>query len=117
MKITVKGKERWLIGKDDKCPICDTPREKIYGTWNIFHAEITSYCCGATYQTTDYHIENPTPEEENLLKMLAGEYIEFNLKQEWIEPLKIAMKELNASNINDDGVIDLAKKYLEKEPA
>jgi len=114
MILTVKGKRHLLLGPDDKCPICDRPTNDIYGEWNFFHGEITSYCCGAVYQTKDYYIEKPTVEEKELLKMLAGEYIEFNIKQEWVEPLKKAMKELGETNISENGVQDLAEKYLKE---
>ena len=81
--------------------------------WNMFHGEATSSCCGAVYQLKDYHIENPNEGEQKLLDLLSGEYIEFNIKNEWVEPLRKAIKETGKTDINDDEVMSLAQSYLQ----
>lgn len=112
--LTVKGKERLLLDKNDKCPICDTPRNKMVFLWRMFHGEAESSCCGAIYQIKDYYIEKPTDEEKKLLEMLAGDYIEFSIAPDWIEPLRLALKETRCRNINNDGVILLAEEKFKK---
>ena len=114
IELIVKDKKHLLLDKQDKCPICDTPRESMRFSWRLFHGEATSSCCGAIYQIKDFHIENPTDEEKKHLEMLAGDFIEFKIKPEWIEPLKQALQKLGKRNINDEGVIELAESMVEE---
>lgn len=111
MKMTVNGRTVTLLDKDDHCPICDASRDKMVFSWNMFHGEANSSCCGATYQIKDYFIDNPTEEEKEYLKLLAGDYIEFVIKDSWIEPLKEAMKELSESMITNE-VVKLASNKV-----
>jgi len=109
------GNKHVLLGKDDTCPICEASRNEMGFSWNIAHGEATSSCCGSIYQLKGYYAKDASDEKKELLKMLDGEYIECTIKEEWIEPIKKAMKEKNASNINDDGVLKLAEHYLLKQ--
>ena len=115
MKIIVNGKEKILLDKNEPCTICNSSRDKMFFSWNMFHGEATSSCCGAIYQLKDYYIDKPTEEQVDYLKLLARDYIELSIKQEYIEPLQRAMKELSAKNINEEGVIKLAENYVELE--
>ncbi len=112
IELIVKDKKHLLLDKQDKCPICDTPRNKMCFSWRIFHGEADSSCCGAIYQIKDFYIENPTDEEKKLLEMLAGDFIELSIKLDWVEPLKQALKETGKRNINDEGVIELAQSLV-----
>lgn len=113
IELTVKGKKHLLLDKQDKCPICDAPRDtmRFYDSEN-FHGEAESSCCGAIYQLKDYYIENPTDEEKKLLELLADDYIEFSISPDWIEPLKQALRETGAYNINGYGVVDVANRLM-----
>jgi len=115
IELIVNDEKCLLLDKQDKCPICDTPRESMCFSWRIFHGEATSSCCGAIYQIKDFYLENPTDEEKKRLEMLAGDFIEFRIKLDWIEPLKQALQKLGKRNINDEGVIELAQVILEEE--
>jgi len=111
MYLMVDGNKHVLLNKDDKCPICETGRNDMYFSWNLAHGEATSSCCGSIYQIKSYYEENASEEKKKLLKMLDDGYIDFAIREEWIEPIKKAMKEKNASNINDDGVLRLAETF------
>lgn len=110
--IMVKGKEHILLDSDDKCPLCRASRNQMVFSWNTFHGEATSSCCGAVFQLKDYYIENPTDEEKELLEALRGDFIEFTIKSEWIEPLKQAMKNVGITDINNNDVYEEAKAIL-----
>ena len=107
--LAVNGKEHTLLDKNDKCPICGTDRKKMRFIWNMFHGEATSDCCGAIYQIKDYYIENPTDEERELLEALRGDFIEFAIKEDWVEPLKQAILKTGIQDITNDTVMDEAR--------
>src|SRR3990167_6060598 len=115
IELMVNGKKHLLLDKQDKCLICDTPRDKMCFSWRMFHGAAESSCCGAIYQLKDYYIDNPTDEEKKFLEMLAGDYIEFSIKFDLIEPLKQALKESGKRDINDEGVIELAQQLMTGE--
>ncbi len=112
MKFMADGKKHLLLGKDDKCPICNAGRDKMFFTWNLAHGEATSSCCDSVFQIKGYYVKDASYEKKALLEMLDAEYIEFIIREEWIEPIKKAMKEKNASSINDDGVLALAETFI-----
>ena len=108
VELIVNNRKHILLDKQDVCPICGTPRNNMRFSWRIFHGEANSSCCGAIYQIKDYYIENPTDEEKKLLTMLAGEYIEFNIQPDYIEPLKQALNATGKHSIVDEDVVKLA---------
>ena len=114
MKLMVKGHEHILLDKTDVCPICGKPRNQMCFSWLVFHGSAESSCCGAVYQIKDFHIDNPDEDEKKLLELLAGDYIEFSIDSEWIEPLKQAISELGIKDINNEEVYELAKSRVEQ---
>ena len=111
-KLMVEGTERILLDANDVCPICETKRENMRFSWNMFHGEATSSCCGAVFQIKDYHIDNPNDEQKELLEGLRGDYIEFNIKREWVEPLKQAIEKVGITDINNGEVMEEAKAII-----
>lgn len=107
----VNNNKRLLLGAADACPICDTPRTEMIFTWNLRHGEATSNCCGAIYQIKDYYIDDPSEEQQELLKCLKGEFIEFCIKEEWISPIRQSLKETGKKTI-DDEVLEKADAML-----
>lgn len=120
MELTVDGKVKTLLKRDDLCPICDKPVGEHCFSWNLFHGEATTRC-GAVWQTKDYHIDNPSPEQVKLLELLGNgaqkdNYFEFKMFPHYVQPIRKAMAELGEHSITDE-VVKLAKKYLPDEDA
>lgn len=111
-KLTVNGKEHILLSSEDECPICASKCNEMVFSWNMFHGQATSSCCGAVFQLKDYYIENPTDEEKELLEALRGDFIEFSIKNEWVGPLKKAIQNTGIIDINNDDVIEEAKTIM-----
>lgn len=112
MEMIVNGKKHILLSKDDKCPICQTAVKDMAFSWGMFHGEADSSCCGATYQIKDFHIESPSDEQQQYLEYLKNGYIDFKIKHEWVEPLQIALKEVGATNIKREDVLEAAERHL-----
>lgn len=111
-KIMIKGENRTLIDLNDKCPICGTARKDMSFTFTMFTNEATSNCCNALFQIGEYHIDNPTEEEKQLLADLRGDFIEFKIKEEWIEPLKQSISEIGIADLDNDDVVEKAKEIM-----
>ncbi len=101
--------KRVFLSDDDNCPICGTPVKDMVFTWNMAHGEATSSCCGAVYQIKDYYIEKPTKQEKECLKLLREGYIEFLIREDWVEPLKKAINSIGIKNIHNDIIINIAR--------
>ena len=105
-------KEFQMIHKNEKCPICG--KELGYFTWNMFHGEVTSHCCGAVLQIKDWYVEDNVPEKfKNFVKSVGQDdvgYI-FNIGEEWFPHLQHAIEETKIYNIQNDKVYKLALKY------
>jgi hypothetical protein len=99
-------------GSDDKCPICGMATKKMCFSWNIFHGEARSSCCGAPYQIKDFYIEKPTDDDKAFFDHLNGKYIWFKIPTKYIKPLKEAMKELEKTNINDKDVFSRVEEIV-----
>lgn len=111
-RVIINNHEKLMINFNDTCPLCQLPLKNATFSWNLFHGEANSSCCGATYQMKDYHIEKPNAEEKQLLEMLSGKWIQFKIKEEWIIPLRTAMHELQIHNINNEEVIKKAEEIF-----
>ena len=114
-RIRLKGEDfdRIILNPSkDKCPICETPLKNVYFTWRILHGEAMSSCCGAVYQIKSYWVDkNKYPEEYEFAKSLDNpEKILFKINEEWIEPLKQAIKKTGIKNIHYPDVFELAKE-------
>ncbi len=101
--------KRVFLDVNDSCPICNMPVRDMHFRWNIADGEATSDCCGAIYQIKDYYIEKPTKQEKKCLELLRNGYIEFKIKEDWIEPLKEAIRETGIKDINNRKVFNFAK--------
>jgi len=106
MELLVNGEKHILIKNNEPCALCGG---RIYCSWNLFHGEATSHCCGAVYQIKDYHIGNPTEEQQILLDMLKGEYIELRITEEYINAIKKVFAEEGIQNIQAEGFYEKIK--------
>ncbi len=116
-RIRVNGEDRLILNHiKDKCPICGTPLKEAEFMWRLFHGEAKSSCCGAIYQLKSYWVDkNKHPEEYEFSESLDNPAkIWFKIDEEWINPLKQAMKETGIKNIHNDEVFDLAQKIKAK---
>lgn len=107
-------KEYNMILKDELCPICGNPLEHF--TWNMFHGEVTSHCCGAVLQIKDFYIDEDYSEEyRDFVKNIGKDEVGymFNIPEEWFPHLRKAMDETGIKNIQNDEVYKLAKQYKE----
>jgi transcription initiation factor TFIIIB Brf1 subunit/transcription initiation factor TFIIB len=104
-----------MIKKDESCPICG---QKLGGfSWNMFHGEVTSSCCGCILQFKSYYAgDDATEEYKNFVESIGTNdvgYI-FQIDEEWIEPLKRAINDTGIYNIQNDEVFDKAKAYKDE---
>jgi ssDNA-binding Zn-finger/Zn-ribbon topoisomerase 1 len=117
VKFEKDNQEFIVVNRKEDCPVCGTPLESTYGTWNMLHGEMSFSCCKSPYQIKDYWINEEThsPELVEFVKNIGkdGNYL-LSIKAEWIEPLRKAIEETGIKNINDDEVFELAKKYKEE---
>jgi len=119
-KIRLKGEDfdRIVLNpKKDNCLLCGEKLSGVGFTWNLFHGEASSSCCGADYQLKSWWVDKEKyPEIYEFSESLDNpDRIFFKIAEKWLEPLRKAMSELGLKNIRDTGVIELAKKYIEKE--
>ena len=101
-----------MILKDEVCPICDKPLGRF--TWNMFHGEVTSHCCGVVLQIKDFYVDEDYSEEyKEFIKNIGKDEIGyiFNIPDEWIMPLRTAIEETGIYDIQNDEVFELAKQY------
>ena len=110
MKELQIGKQTYkFLSKKDPCPICKTPRDEIYFSWNMFHGEATSSCCNSVYQLKDYFVEELSDETREMFSLFEEGYIQLTIPVDWIKPLQKAMKEVGLQDVNNDEVYELAK--------
>lgn len=119
-KIRLKNEdfERIVVNpKKDECPLCGMKLDQVGFTWNLFHGEAKSSCCGADYQLKSWWVDKEKyPEVYEFSESLDNpERIFFKIAEKWIMPLKKAMKELNATNIRHEGVLKLAEALLKEK--
>ena len=116
--VIVKGlRIKFYSLKTDKCPLCLTPLKDVNFTWNLLHGNAKANCCGTDFQLKDCFIGNPTKEEELYIKMFDGEYIEGDIKDEWILPIRKAMIEVarkTGYKFLSDAVLKRAKEIKEE---
>lgn len=105
-----------LNKRTDNCPLCDEPLKHFSGSWNMFHGEVSSSCCGAPYQTKDYYVDPEKSEgyEKYFKELNKPHYLSLSVADEWIEPIRKAFAETGIKSIKDNSVIDIAKNYKDK---
>lgn len=101
------GGERLFLEKDDSCFICG---KSFMFSWNIFHGEATSHCCGAVYQLKDFHYDNPSEEQKEHSEILAGDCIELKIDKKHRDIVKKLYTELKPKSINDDDFYNAVMK-------
>ncbi len=107
-------KEFNMILKDEPCPICGKPLG--YFTWNMFHGEVTSHCCGAILQIKDFYVDEDYSEEyRNFVASIGKDEVgyRFEIAEEWIPYLKRAIVETEIYDIHNKKVFELANQYKE----
>lgn len=112
INIPVGDRTHNLLKKNEDCPLCGKNLEDVAFTWGISHGNASSSCCNANFQIKSYHIENPTTEEKKLLEMLDGDFIELNVKSDWIIPLQKAFKKTGIKDCKNAGVIKTAEEFI-----
>lgn len=117
-EIKCKDKIRTFITvkKDEKCPICGNQFNDF--TWNVFHGEVTSHCCGICLQIKDYYVdEEETKEYKEFVKKIGSDELGYilNIEEKYIKPLKQIVKEHKIKNIQTNEVFNLVQQILEEE--
>lgn len=112
------GRERIVLDtKKDNCPICDTPLKNVAYRWQMFHGEAEADCCGAIFQIKSWYVD-PKKYAQDIVdfsnSLNEPNKVYLKIGNDWIEPIKAAIKELGISNIHQDEVYDIAKKHHEK---
>lgn len=102
-----------LDRRTDNCPLCDEPLKDFIGSWNLFHGEVSSRCCGAPYQTKDYYVDPEKSEgyDEYFKELNKPHYLGFSVSNEWVEPIRKAFAETGIKDVRDKSVMELAEKY------
>ena len=102
------GITRIVLERDkDSCPICETPLTEVGFSWRLIHGEAESSCCGAIYQIKDWYVD-PSKYGKDIIafsRSLADlNLVQLKIAQEWIEPLREAIKQTGIQNVWDEKV-------------
>jgi hypothetical protein len=103
--IKVDGTTQRLVNSQkDNCLICEQPLKDSFFSWNIFHGEVSSSCCGAPYQTKDFGVDASKKEayKKYFAELNKPSIMSLSVAEDWIEPLKQAMKELGATELSNE---------------
>jgi transcription elongation factor Elf1 len=96
-----------ILEENDKCYVCGCDRSSMCFSWNMFHGQATSSCCGASYQLKDYYIENPTDTEKEYLDLLKKSgNIDLSIDEKYLDAVKKIYDTGEYDNINDKGFVD-----------
>ncbi len=123
IKMMVDGKERKLLETKDPCVICGKALGSVNFDWTICHGIANASCCGAQYQMKSQHHDKPSAEMQALQDKLnekfkkgGTDYILSCTKEDWIEPLKRALKETEMTKITAS-VVRMAERFVKEAAA
>ena len=101
--------------QEDNCPLCDTPLKEVGFSWQIFHGEAKSSCCGNIFQIKSYHVDEEKygKEAKDFAESLdKPERIQSKIYGEYLVAYKKAFEELNIRQVSDKQVQERVKVLL-----
>lgn len=108
-------KEKYLFDlKKDNCPLCDTPLKETFGTWNMFHGEVSRSCCNSNWQTKDFYVDDDElgNYKEYFTELNKPNINSLSIPKHLWQPLRDAYKKYGIKDCKNDQVYEEIKPLI-----